>query len=162
MILADYEFVPITSGDLPLIRRWLETPHVSEWWHDPAQQFELVSSDLDHPDIEQYIVASDGQPFAYLQCYNMGDWCTGFGPQPVGTRGIDLFIGEASMVGCGHGSVFIRAFTERLLATGTPRVVVDPDPTNARAIRANEKAGFCSDRLVDTPDGVALLMVRDR
>ena len=42
MIAADYEFVPMGAADLPLIRRWLETPHVSEWWHDPAEQFELV------------------------------------------------------------------------------------------------------------------------
>ena len=46
------------------------------------------------------------------------------------------------MIGHGHGSAFIRAFIERLLATGTPRVVIDPDPANARAIRAYEKAGF--------------------
>jgi aminoglycoside 6'-N-acetyltransferase len=39
-------------------------------------------------------------------------------------------------------------------------VVIDPDPTNARAIRAYEKAGFVKDRFVDTPDGPALLMVR--
>jgi len=47
------------------------------------------------------------------------------------------------------------------LPTGTPRVVVDPDPDNVRAIRAYEKAGFVRDRLVDTPDGISLLMVRD-
>ena len=40
-------------------------------------------------------------------------------------------------------------------------LVTDPDPRNARAIRAYEKAGFHSDRLVATPDGRALLMVRD-
>jgi len=28
-------------------------------------------------------------------------------------------------------------------------------------VRAYEKAGFCRDRMVDTPDGPALLMVRD-
>ena len=39
--------------------------------------------------------------------------------------------------------------------------MTDPDPDNARAIRAYEKAGFSKDRLIDTPDGVALLMVRD-
>ena len=39
--------------------------------------------------------------------------------------------------------------------------MTDPDPANARAIRAYEKAGFRKDRLVDTPDGRALLMVRD-
>jgi aminoglycoside 6'-N-acetyltransferase len=160
MVSADYEFVTMTSADLLLIRRWLETPHVSEWWHDPAEQFELVSGDLDHPDMAQYIVASGGRPFAYLQCYNLSDWNTGFGSQPLGTRGLDQFIGEADMLDRGHGSAFIRSFTERLLANGTPRVVIDPDPTNARAIRAYEKAGFIKDRFVDTPDGPALLMVR--
>jgi aminoglycoside 6'-N-acetyltransferase len=161
MVSTGYEFVPMTSADLPLIRRWLETPHVSQWWHDPAGQFELVSGDLDHPDMAQFIVASDRRPFAYLQCYNLSDWNTGFGPQPHGTRGLDQFIGEADMLGRGHGSAFVRAFAERLLAKGTPRVVIDPDPTNTRAIQTYEKAGFVKDRVVDTPDGPALLMIRN-
>ena len=81
--------------------------------------------------------------------------------QPAGTRGIDQFIGEADMLDRGHGSAFIRSFIDRLLIAGTPRIVTDPDPANARAIRAYEKAGFQKDRLVDTPDGRALLMVRN-
>ena len=161
MASADYEFVPMTSADLLLIRRWLETPHVSQWWHDPAEQFELVSGDLDHPDMAQFIVASDRRPFAYLQCYNLSDWNTGFGPQPAGTRGLDQFIGETDMLARGHGSAFIRGFTERLLGQGTPRVVIDPDPANTRAIRAYERAGFSKDCIIETPDGPALLMVRD-
>ncbi len=40
-------------------------------------------------------------------------------------------------------------------------MVTDPDPANARAVKAYEKAGFQKTRLVDTPDGRALLMVRD-
>jgi aminoglycoside 6'-N-acetyltransferase len=65
------------------------------------------------------------------------------------------------MVGCGHGSAFIRDFTDRLLATGTPRVITDPDPVNARAVRAYEKAGFHKQHEVYTPEGRALLMVRN-
>ena len=156
------QFVPMTADRLPLIKRWLETPHVAEWWHDPAEQFELVSGDLHHPDMAQFIVATAGRPFAYLQCYNLSAWNTGFGPQPVGTRGLDQFIGEPDMLGLGHGSAFIRAFADHLLAAaGTPRIVIDPDPRNARAIRSYAKAGFVRDRLVDAPDGEALLMVRD-
>jgi aminoglycoside 6'-N-acetyltransferase len=64
------------------------------------------------------------------------------------------------MLGHGHGSSFVRGFAGNLLASGTPRVVTDPDPANPRAIRAYEKAGFCRDRIVETPDGPALLMVR--
>lgn len=156
-----YEFRPMTAADLPLIRRWLEMPHVTEWWGEPDEQFELVSGDLTHPAMDQYIVAMQDRPFGYLQCYRMTEWNTGFGPQPDGTRGIDQMIGEPDMIARGHGSAFIRAFIEGLLADGVPRVVTDPDPTNGRAIRCYEKAGFARDRLVDTPDGVALLMIRN-
>jgi aminoglycoside 6'-N-acetyltransferase len=41
------------------------------------------------------------------------------------------------------------------------RRLEDPDPDNVRAIRAYEKAGFYRNCPVDTPDGRALLMVRN-
>jgi aminoglycoside 6'-N-acetyltransferase len=159
--MPHYAFRPMTAADLPTIQRWLGAPAVAEWWHDPAEQFELVSGDLDHPDMSQFIVAADGRDFAYLQCYNISAWNVGFGPQPAGTRGLDQFIGESDMLDRGHGSAFIRSFTDRLLSTGAPRVVIDPAPGNARAIRAYDKAGFVRDQIVDTPDGPALLMMRD-
>ena len=65
------------------------------------------------------------------------------------------------MIGQGHGSGFIRQFTEGLLASGIPRIVTDPDPINLRAMRAYERAGFEKDRMVDTPDGPSLLMIRN-
>jgi len=144
-----------------MIKRWLAQPHVRDWWGDPDEQYALVSGDLDEPAMDQFIVLAAGEPFGYLQCYDLTAWNSGFGPQPEGTRGIDLFIGEAAMIARGHGSALIRAFADDCLKNGTPRVVTDPDPGNPRAIRAYEKAGFAPDRLVETPDGTALLMVRD-
>jgi aminoglycoside 6'-N-acetyltransferase len=157
----DYVFRPMVSADLPLVRCWLETPEVTRWWGQPEQQYALVSGDLDHPDMDQFIVWLDDHPFAYIQCYALSAWNSGFGAQPPNTRGIDQFIGEPGMIGCGHGSGFIRQFTGALLDSGIPRVVTDPDPDNGRAVRAYAKAGFQSDRVVDTSDGPALLMVRD-
>ncbi|MFL9828457.1 GNAT family N-acetyltransferase [Rhodoplanes sp. SY1] len=156
-----YQFRPFTADDLPLMAAWLARPHMAEWWGDPDEQLALVADDLDHPDMDQFLVLTDDVPFAYLQCYRLGAWNEGFGPQPPGTRGIDQSIGEPAMLGRGHGSAFVRQFADGLFAAGTPRVVTDPDPTNARAIRAYEKAGFRRDRVVATPDGPALLMVRD-
>ena len=156
-----YEFRPMSADDLPLVRRWLALPHVAQWWGNPEVQFVLVRGDLDHPAMDQYIIATAGTPLGYLQCYRLTEWNTGFGPQPEGARGIDLFIGAPDMMGHGHGSALIRMFSDGLLKAGTPRVVTDPDPANTRAIRAYEKAGFSRDRLVDTPDGRALLMVRN-
>ena len=159
--MASYQFRPMSAEDLPLVRAWLAQPHVREWWGDPDEQFDLVSGDMNEPAMDQYIVSTDEKPFGYLQCYRLTDWNICFGPQPEETRGIDQMIGMPDMIGRGHGSGFIRVFIEDLLANGTPRVVTDPDPGNARAIRAYEKAGFVRDREVDTPDGIALLMVRD-
>jgi aminoglycoside 6'-N-acetyltransferase len=162
LMALDYAFRDMSAADLPLIRHWLRTPEVLRWWGDPDEQYALVSGDLDHPDMDQFIVSFDGQPFAYLQCYALSTWNQGFGSQPPATRGIDQFIGEPDMIGRGHGSHFIRQFVDTLLRSGMPRVVTDPDPANARALRAYENAGFERDRLVDTPDGPALLMVRNR
>jgi aminoglycoside 6'-N-acetyltransferase len=157
-----YAFRPMTGMDLEIIRRWLTMPHVVQWWGDPHEQFALISEDLDHPAMDQFIVTDADRPFAYLQCYDPTEWPdNGLGEQPGGTRGIDQFIGEKDMIDRGHGSALIRLFVDRLLNAGTPRTVTDPDPRNARAIRAYEKAGFHKDRLVDTPDGRAVLMVRD-
>jgi aminoglycoside 6'-N-acetyltransferase len=156
-----YVFRAMSAADLPMVRRWLETPEVVRWWGRPDGQYALVEGDLGHPDMDQFIVSIDGRPFAYIQCYALSTWNQGFGPQPTGTRGIDQFIGEPAMIGRGHGSHFIRQFVDQLLRPGVPRVVTDPDPANRRAVRAYEKAGFARDRMVETPDGPALLMVRN-
>jgi aminoglycoside 6'-N-acetyltransferase len=162
MVPSVYTFRPMSAADLPLIRQWLTAPHVAQWWGNSNQQYALVSGDLDDPAMDQFVVTMNDRPFAYLQCYDPQAWPdNGLGPQPGGTRGIDQFIGEADMLDRGHGSALIRDFVDALLARGTPRVVTDPDPTNARAVRAYEKAGLRKERLVETPDGRALLMVRD-
>jgi aminoglycoside 6'-N-acetyltransferase len=159
---SPYQFRPMSTEDLPMVRRWLEAPHVAQWWHDPDAQFALVSEDLDHPAMDQFIVTTDERPFAYLQCYDPSAWPdNGLGAHPDGTRGIDQFIGEPDMVDQGYGSALIRSFVDDLLEAGTPLVVTDPDPENIRAVRAYEKAGFQNVRLVNTPDGRALLMVRN-
>jgi aminoglycoside 6'-N-acetyltransferase len=161
-MVQDYIFRPMSVADLPLVKRWLAEPHVMQWWGDTYQQFELVSGDLEVEAMDQFIVETSDRPFAYLQCYDPDVWPdNGLGDHPKGTRGIDQFIGEPAMVDLGHGSALIRIFVDRLLAAGAPRVITDPDPANARAIRAYEKAGFSRNRIVKTPDGAALLMIRN-
>ena len=159
--MVHYAFREMTADDLPMIKRWLAAPHVREWWGDPSEQYALVSGDLEEPAMDQFIVSSDGRDFGYLQCYHLTAWNSGFGEQLKGSRGIDLFIGEADMIEQGHGSLMIRAFVDGYLQRGTPRMVTDPDPKNLRALRAYENAGFTRVGMVDTPDGPSLLMVRD-
>ena len=123
-----------------------------------------MASIIDHLDsvsVEPFIIMLGDESIGYLQTYDPHlEDDHPYQDQPTGTLGLDQFIGEPDLIDRGHGSAFIRAFADRLLAAGTPRLVTDPDPANTRAVRAYEKAGFHRDRLVGTPDGPALLMVR--
>src|ERR1700694_4767066 len=117
----DYIFHPMSAGDLPLIRRWLATPEVVRWWGQTDEQYALVSGDLDHPDMDQFIVSLDDPPLGSIQSYTLSAWNQGFGAHPPKTRGIDQFIGVSDMIGRGHGSGFIRQFAGRLLDSGNTR-----------------------------------------
>ena len=80
-----------------------------------------------------------------------------------GARGVDQFLADAADVGRGLGTAMVRDFVARLFADrAITRVQTDPAPDNARAIRSYEKAGFRAVGEVDTPDGLALLMYRER
>jgi hypothetical protein len=70
---------------------------------------------------------------------------------------IDAFIGEPAMLGCGHGSAFLRVVGEKLLAEGAPIVAIDPDRDNHRARRAYTRAGFVEENIVQAANGPLLL-----
>ena len=137
---ARYDFRALTEVDLPMLAGWLVEPHMAE----------------------PLIVELEGRPIAYLQCYDphLEDGHP-YQDQPFGTLGLDLSIGPAELLGQGHGSAIVRQFSDRLFEEGAPRVVIDPDPGNPRAIRAYEKAGFAAFDTRTSIYGPALMMRRD-
>ena len=138
-----YGFRPLTAADLPMARRWLATPEVERWWGDADGQVSILEEDLEEGRMAMWVVSHRGRPFAYIQDYDPRAWAMHhLGDLPPGSRGIDQFIGEPDMLNRGHGSAFIRAHVGWLFAAGAPAVGTDPDPANARALRAYEKAGF--------------------
>jgi aminoglycoside 6'-N-acetyltransferase len=138
-----YDFRPVTEKDLPMIAGWLAEPHVSQWWDDPVTEIAGIHDHIDSISVEPLIVELDGKPIAYLQSHDphLEDGHP-YSDQPFGTLGIDLSIGRPELVGIGHGSAIVRQFVEQLFEEGVPRVIIDPDPANGRAVRAYEKAGF--------------------
>jgi aminoglycoside 6'-N-acetyltransferase len=158
--LSAYSFRPASTGDLARLRRWLDAPEVKRWWGEPRDELELLRADLNEPRMTMRIVSFNGRPFAYAQDYEVHAWLQPhLAHLPQGSRAIDSFIGWPSMVGRGHGQVYLRLLAERLCAEGAPLVAIDPAIDNLRARRAYEKAGFRVEATVATETGPALLML---
>jgi aminoglycoside 6'-N-acetyltransferase len=161
--MAAYTFRVVERADLPMLRAWLETPAVRDWWRAPDDEIAGMAEDIEDPRMAQRIVSFEDRPFAYVQAYEAHAW-----PQPHlaglehGTQVIDTFIGVPDMLGGGHGGGYLRAYAEQLLAEGAPGVAIDPDNANHRARRAYARAGFVEVGEVDTGSGPAVLMVFGR
>ena len=158
--VATYRFRPVTEADFPLLRRWRARPHVVEWWGDPA--LEAEDGKLSDHRIVMWMVEVEGRPFAFAQDYDPHAWdMHPFSHMPAASRGIDQYIGEADMLGRGHGTGFVRQHVQRLLSEGAPAIGTDPHPDNHRARRCYEKAGFVATTgPIETLWGTALLMER--
>lgn len=158
-----YTFRRMAEADLSLLRQWLATPDWRRWWGEPGAELASLAADLHEPGMRLWIVSHRERPFAFLQDYDIHALPDHpYREMPKGSKGIDQSIGVAAMIGQGHGSTFIRTHAEQLIAEGAPCVVTDPDPENARAIRAYEKAGFTRHREMETAGdwGPVLLMVK--
>ena len=155
-----YTFAPVTASDLPLLEAWLHAPELVAWWGDPLEQAQLLRTDIDEPRMRMELVLFQGRAFAYVQSYEVHAW-----PQPhlehlpAGSRAIDTFIGDARMIGRGHGSAYLRILALRLLTEGAPMVAIDPTAANRRAIRAYIKAGFRIDSPFMSHEGAGVLML---
>ena len=158
-----YGFRAVTEADMPRLSAWLHEPHVRDWWGDPDQGMAEIRDAMDNVAMEALIVELDGRPIAYLQSYDphLEDGHP-YRDQPFGTLGIDISIGPAGLLGKGHGPAVVEQYARMLFDEGTPRLIIDPDPANMRAIRAYEKAGFTAfDTRTIAEDGPVLLMKRD-
>ena len=155
-----YTFQPVTQSDLPRLQVWLQGPEIVRWWGDPVEQAELLRSDIDEPRMKMELVLFNGKPLAYAQSYEVHAW-----PQahlnylPIGSRAIDTFIGEPTMIGRGHGSAYLRIMALRLQAEGAPVIAIDPSAANRRAVRAYYNAGFRIDTTFSSEEGSVVLML---
>jgi aminoglycoside 6'-N-acetyltransferase len=156
-----YGFRQVMAADLPMLNAWLKRPHVARWWGPDAT---LDDADLADTRCAMWVVSKDGVPFAYLQDYDVHGWPDHhFGHLPPGSRGIDQYIAEPSLLNAGHGTALIRQRLDALFAGGVPAIGTDPHPDNTRAIAAYGKAGFReTGGPVDTPWGRSVLMRCDR
>jgi aminoglycoside 6'-N-acetyltransferase len=157
-----YAFRPVTDADFPLLGAWLAEPHVARWWGEAEEDLAEIRQHMTSATVKPFIILMDDHPIGYMQSYDIhGEDDHPYRDQPAGTIGIDLSIGEPELIGKGHGPRIIDAFVRQLFAKGAPRVVIDPDPANAAAIRAYAKAGFHGVGPRTSIYGPAVIMARD-
>ncbi|MEY1555851.1 GNAT family N-acetyltransferase [Yoonia sp. R2331] len=138
-----YSFRNATLDDLDLLMGWQANPHVAAWWDTDAP---YDADDLADPRVARWIVSIADRSFAYMQDYTVHGWDEHhFAYLPAGARGIDQYIGEPDLIGCGHGTAFIGARMQALFDAGAPVIATDPHPENKRAISAYSKLGFRPD-----------------
>lgn len=159
---SGYHFSRLEEKDLKLLRFWLSEPHIVDWWTPPEEELAAIEEDFkaDRKNVARYIVSHQGREFAYIQAYDpSGDRFWAENPQGVGTIGLHQFIGDPSMIGFGHGTNFIKGFVAGIKGTeGISKIIVDPAPDNAPAIKCYQQVGFRKEADITTPDGPATLM----
>ena len=133
------------------MRRWLEQPHVREWWGEPETELGYIRDMVEGRDTTRpFIFSVNGESVGYIQYWFIGHhqnatWIAEYpwlAELPSETVGVDLSIGEPDKVSQGIGSQVLRAFAQRLVGQGHRSIIIDPDPSNTRAVRAYQKAGF--------------------
>ena len=144
-------FSPVGEEHYPLLHAWLKTPHVREWWGDPDEEIGFIRDMVEGRDTTRpFLITLDGEPVGYIQVWFLGHhqnedwtkdnpWLVAFPPETVG---VDLSIGAPDKVSMGIGSAALAAFVAYLRGLGHETIIIDPDPANARAVRAYSKAGF--------------------
>ena len=159
-------FRKLTEADLPLMHKWLNTPHVRQWYKilgndEPTLQTvtdKYVPRIYGRDPVQCYLVLYNTRPIAYIQSAVVVD--------SINVRGIDTFIGEVDFLLKGFGVVNIRKFLQEIVfqEPGISICIIDPDPANKIAIRAYEKAGFSYSHTVrNVIDGkLAYIMTLER
>lgn len=135
---------PATLDDLDRLRAWSAAPHVQaslgadagfEWPNDLQRTGD---------GLEINIIQVDGRPIGVIVVLNPAvDTYTYWGEVGDNVRALDVWIGEADMLGQGYGSTAMRlAIDNCFTKAGAARILIDPLASNTRAIAFYARLGF--------------------
>ncbi len=161
---GEVSFQPIQEEDLPMLLTWLQQPHVRAWWDDGDDTLAKVRNHyLQEPADETTDDLASGvhrffihlsqlhlsRPAGYIQCYEDLEYV-----HDQASIGIDLFLAEPRNLRRGLGTLVLREFVDFIWQQAQVEVlVVDPSPSNERAIGCYKKAGFRYQSTVKASDG---------
>ncbi len=134
---------PASIADLALLQHWDEQPHTIA--SDPDDKWNWEEELLKTPDWREQLIAElDGRPIGCIQIIDPQLEETHYwGEVPPKLRAIDIWIGEASDLGKGYGTVMMHLALRRCFqAPEVTAVLIDPLESNVQAHRFYERLGF--------------------
>ena len=152
-------FPALCDSDLPLVRAWLNEPHVARWFEPldlPAVRARYEPRIHGEDPTSCHVIRIDGTPAGVIQSTPLTACPVTreqFGVTDAEARAgavIDLFVGERDLTGRGLGPLILRTFSGQMLAANPSLAAIyaDPSTANRRSVRALEHAGFRHQRII--------------
>ena len=166
-------FIPLSESHFPLLLRWLNTPHVKQWWDGEIKWTpELIGEKYTsyvkgytpergvNKPIQAYIIYEDEGPVGYIQAYHAYDFprSSSLEHLPSKLAAFDILIGEQTALRRGLGEKALSKFLKHYLDPHYTHIFADPDKRNVGAIRLYEKVGFR--KVADKPAAEEVWMIR--
>ncbi len=144
------DYRPLSLSDERLVKNWIASPEWQAYWDDPETEWGYYLEDFKTGATHVYIFAIDGRPTGLVQYWHYAPnrqfaeeinevYLRDF---PDETIGLDISIGVPQQLSKGIGARVTNALATALHQAGAEIITIDPDKSNARAIRAYEKAEF--------------------
>lgn len=148
------------QADLPLLERWLRSPHVVRWWGTPDLHLTALAQ---RSRDTHAVITADGRPVGYL-CWQRPPpselEAAELTDLPQDLVDIDILIGEQEFLGRGIGPRALILLLAKLRGDGVGFAGLGTSISNRAAIRAYEKAGFRLFRDFEDPEsGTCAYMV---
>jgi aminoglycoside 6'-N-acetyltransferase len=133
---------PAVQDDVPLLEQWDNEPLVAA--SDPNDDWNWADDTLKAEGLENLIAEVDGRPIGFVQITDLlRDASRYWGPPQSGILAIDIWIGEPSLRGLGHGRTMMNLALERCFAIPSIHtVLIDPICSNLDAIAFYRRLGF--------------------
>lgn len=156
---GEYGFKKAGRAEFAKIRQWLSAPHLEDWWTPHMEDLSAMESGVEGRAV--YVVAHQGFSFAYVQFTDPAydEELTAAAVYPQGTVQFDQFVGDAQMIGFGHGIKFIKALVAAAKdMPGARKLLVTPAKSNIFAIRTYTQCGFRQERTLERINGEVAVM----
>jgi aminoglycoside 6'-N-acetyltransferase len=155
-----FAFRPMTEADLDDLTRWINLPHVAQWWDEQRSRDQVAAHyepGLRGEDPVRYWIAEvNGRSIGFFQDYRIADHpdyaLLSGRPDAVG---FDYLVGEPAHVDRGLGTSLLWVFLRDLVVPaydGVGELFAAPDHRNARSLRVLAKLGATQGIWFDEPD----------